>query len=104
MPRIKFTVFVLCLLSLCFSSAFADEIELRDGTLITGTILAQGTTTQIPTQTQSALFNAPQFWIDTKDGLKKINVSDIRNIRFTSTRADVDSFLTQTQKPANDQS
>src|SRR5690242_14628765 len=75
------TIFLILFSIIPFSNAFAsgDEIELRDGTKIEGSVIAQGNVTQIPAQA-SAIFDTTEIWISTSEGIKKIPTSKIKTI------------------------
>jgi hypothetical protein len=84
---IKFDMKVFIFLSSLMVAAAAawaggDSIEMRDGTTISGDIIAQGNVTSIPGRTGSVSIDAVEVWIATKDGLKKIPTSEIKTIHF----------------------
>lgn len=62
--------------------AGGDTIELRDGTKVSGNIVAQGEGIDLSPQKRSVLFNSKQIYIDTEEGLKKIDMTDIKTIHF----------------------
>jgi hypothetical protein len=81
MKRFLFSVLILaCLARL--AHAGGDTIELRDGKKISGNIIAQGEGFDLSPHKRSVLFNSKQIYIDTEDGLQKIDLTEIKSIQF----------------------
>ncbi len=76
---------ILCICAIPASGwAGGDTIELRDGTVVSGDIVARANATNLSGQAGSIMIDAAEIWIATPDGIKKIPASDIKTIRFGS--------------------
>ena len=80
--KIFFLIMLVIVSAAPFAWAGGDTVELRDGTTVSGDIIAQGNTTSIPGRTGSISVDAAEIWIATSDGLKKIPASEIKTIHF----------------------
>ncbi len=64
------------------ASAGEDSLEMRDGSILVGDIIAQGKVTAIPGQVGSIVIDSSEIWIVTANGLQKISMSEIKTIHF----------------------